>query len=205
MLMFVSLLIGNGCRKDEFILDQISPSLPLKNFKTWNDKQTKFFNLSNTTAAKRESLQNSLQNRNSTGFNVADSTFMRIYNKMVDIDQESNLVDKISDVVGFPIWQNIVIYENQTEKSSTFYLPLGFEYGNKTEAIISGIEYEQNGVRMYSFKLTERSEIQEVFSDESKLATYNNFAMEAIYFVYSDFYIFHANYEQFSSKIIEMY
>src|SRR5690606_29742821 len=93
---------------------------------------------------------------------------------------------------------------NQSDHTATMYLPLGFETGSKTEAIITGIEFEENGVKKYSFKLTERSEIQEVLDDETKLSEYNNFAMEAIYFTYSDYYIYQDNYQPFVDRLLQM-
>lgn len=202
-LLFVSFFIGNGCRKDELLLSHLSNYSRLNIMDAWNDTQRKFFNLGNSALRIRDLNSSHTHNRTS-GFTIVDSTFTRFYNKLVSIDQQSDLSGKISNHVGFPIWQFVIIFDNQAGHTATMYLPLGFETGSKTEAIITGIEFEENGVKKYSFKLTERAEIQEVLDNESKLSKYNNFAMEAIYFIYSDYYIFQDNYQPFVDRLIQM-
>src|SRR5690606_20270196 len=199
-LIFGFLVLSNSCQKDEIrhLLFHDHPEL-LK-LKSWNEKQKKFFNIKNS--ALTNTAASSSMDLRTEGTNMADSSFVRFYNKLVMLDEENDIVAKIADVTGYPFWQKAVVIANGNEQTSTFYLPLGFETGTRTEALISALEYEQNGVKRYSFKLSQRKEIEEVFADTSKISKYNNFGMEVLFFVYNDYFTYQANYQGFADAFL---
>src|SRR5690606_2632094 len=60
-------------------------------------------------------------------------------------------------------------------------------------------------VKRYSFKLSQRKEIEEVFADTSKISKYNNFGMEVLFFVYNDYFTYQANYQGFADAFLSLH
>jgi len=187
VLMVGMLLLVGGCQREEGII--LSENTNFIKHEDSNQAQKSFFNRNNTV-----NKDNQIQNAK-TSFRTVSNTqltqaYTRFYNELARWDQEYGLVSKITQDVGVPFWNNSTVYASSSSNVVTFYLPLGFLDGSQTEALITGVETTTGTSKKYTFKLSERAEIQAAVDDPAVFSQYNNYGMELLHFIHNDFYTY---------------